>query len=72
MHFVRKDYVRLNAGEAFTEALKLMLTGIELEQPKAAGGGAKKNARSFRLAIQRMSASGQDLKRQQPANNCRS
>jgi hypothetical protein len=42
MHFVRKDYVRLNAGEAFTEALKLMLTGIELEQPKAAGGGAKK------------------------------
>ena len=34
MDFVRKDYVRLNAGEAFSEALRLMLTGIELEQPK--------------------------------------
>ena len=32
--FVRKDYVRLNAGEAFSEALRLMLTTIELERPK--------------------------------------
>ena len=36
MSFVRKDYVRLNAGEAFSEALKLMLAGIELELPKVA------------------------------------
>ena len=42
MNFVRKDYVRLNAGEAFSEALKLMLTGIELEQPKAADINVKK------------------------------
>ena len=44
--FVRKDYVRLNAGEAFAEALRLMLTTIELEQPRGsgsarAGSGAK-------------------------------
>jgi AcrR family transcriptional regulator len=42
MHFVRKDYVRLNAGEVFSEAFKLMLTGIDLEQSKAAGSSAKK------------------------------
>jgi hypothetical protein len=42
MHFVRKDYVRLNAGEVFSEAFRLMLTGIDLEQSKTAGSSAKK------------------------------
>ncbi len=32
MAFVRKDYVRLNAGEAFAEALRLMLATMEMER----------------------------------------
>jgi AcrR family transcriptional regulator len=33
MGFMRKDYLRLNAGELFGEALRLMLASIEMERP---------------------------------------
>ena len=35
MSFVQKDYLRLNAGEVFSEALRLMLTTIEMELPRS-------------------------------------
>lgn len=42
MHFVHKEYVRLNGGEAFSEALKFMLTGIEQELREQLASAAKK------------------------------
>lgn len=46
MHFVHKDYVRLNGEEAFSEALKFMLTGIEQELRTQFASTAAKSKRN--------------------------
>ena len=41
MKFVHKDYVRLNAWETFSEALRLILKGIEMEQSQRSSPSRK-------------------------------